>query len=109
MYVNLITYYITELSNGEEIMTTMEPPTLFEGEETEPQTTTEEYEGNFSISGQILRFRNCKAFISLPFGCHETCIKVSNHKENNNCFFIELKNCLQMIQQPWLCHYQQQQ
>ena len=56
----MITYYLTELSNGEEIMTTMEPPTLFEGEETEPQSTTEEYEGNFSISGQILQFRNAK-------------------------------------------------
>ena len=54
--------YLTELSNGEEIMTTMEPPTLFEGEEyeTDPQSTTEEYEGNFSISGQILLFKNAK-------------------------------------------------
>ena len=48
------------MSNGEEIMTTMEPPTLFEGEETEPQTTTEESEGNFSISGQILQFKSTK-------------------------------------------------
>ena len=48
------------MSNGEEIMTTMEPPTLFEGEETEPQTTTEEYEGNFSVSGQMLQFWNAK-------------------------------------------------
>ena len=48
------------MSNGEEIMTTMEPPTLFEGEETEPQSTTEESEGNFSISGQIMQFKNAK-------------------------------------------------
>ena len=52
--------YLTELSNGEEIMTTMEPPSLFEGEETEPQTTTEESEGNFSTLGQIMQFRNAK-------------------------------------------------
>ena len=85
----MITYYLTELSNGEEIMTTMEPPTLFEGEETEPQSTTEESEGNFSISGQIMQFRNPKlSFLyHLDFECHETCIKVSNHKENNDCFF----------------------
>ena len=56
----MITNYLTELSNGEEIMTTMEPPTLFKGEETELQTTTEESEGNFSISGQIIQFRNSK-------------------------------------------------
>ena len=41
-------------------MTTMEPPTLFEGEETEPQTTTEESEGNFSISEQIMQYKNSK-------------------------------------------------
>ena len=51
----MIIYDLKELSNGEEIMTTMEPPALVEGEEyeTDPQSTTEEYEGNFSISGQI--------------------------------------------------------
>ena len=61
----MITNYLTELSNGEEIMTTMEPPALVEGEEyeTEPQSTTEEYEGNFSITGQILQFRNAKLSI----------------------------------------------
>ena len=41
-------------------MTTMEPPALFEGEETESQSTTEESEGNFSISGQIMQFKNAK-------------------------------------------------
>ena len=39
-------------------MTTMETPTLFEYEEIEHQSTTEESEGNFSISGQIMQFRN---------------------------------------------------
>ena len=50
----MITNYLTELSNGEEIMTTMEPPTLFEGEETEPQSTTEEYEVIHRCQTEIL-------------------------------------------------------